>query len=179
MGGLRMSDFHYIGKKDTRPDAADKSAGKAIYIHDLKRPGLLHGKIKFSAFPHARIKTIDTSAAEHLPGVKAVITAYNTPEIRIGFLRDNFALKKDKVRQYRDEVAAVAAIDPEIAEEAVDLIQVEYEPLPGVFSSEESMKEGAPLIHEVDPQGRKRTDNLLPLRYHHESGDLESGRQAA
>jgi CO/xanthine dehydrogenase Mo-binding subunit len=174
-----MNNFRHIGKKASRPDGADKAAGKAIYIHDLTRPGMLHGKIKFSEFPHARIKNIDTTKAERLPGVRAVITANNTPEIRIGFLRDNFALKKDKVRQHRDEVAAVAAIDPAIAEEAVDLIQVEYEPLPGVFSPEEAMKEGAPLIHETDARGRNRSNNALPLRFHHKSGDLESGKQAA
>jgi xanthine dehydrogenase molybdenum-binding subunit len=174
-----MNNFSHIGKKTSRPDGADKAAGRALYIHDLTRPGMLYGKIKFSDFPHARIKNIDTSKAERLPGVKAVITAYNTPEIRIGFLRDNFALKKDKVRQYRDEVAAVAAIDPEIAEEAIDQIEVEYEPLPGIFSPAEAMKEDAPLIHEVDPRGRERANNALPLRFHHESGDLESGKQAA
>ena len=174
-----MTDFKHIGKKTSRPDGADKAAGRAIYIHDLTRPGMLYGKIKFSESPHALIKHIDTSKAERLPGVKAVITAYNTPEIRIGFLRDNFALKKEKVRQYRDEVAAVAAIDPEIAEEAVDSITIDYDPLPGIFSPEEAIKEGAPLIHETDSQGRKRTDNYLPLRYHHESGDMESGRREA
>ncbi|MEJ2024728.1 MAG: xanthine dehydrogenase family protein molybdopterin-binding subunit, partial [Deltaproteobacteria bacterium] len=88
-----------------------------------------------------------------------VVTGYNTPEVRIGFIRDNFALKKEKVRQFRDEVAAVAAIDPEIAEEAVDLIRVEYEELPGVFSPEEALQEGAPLVHEVDVRGRPKTDN--------------------
>jgi len=174
-----MNNFSHIGKKASRPDGADKAAGRALYIQDLTRPGMLYGKIKFSKFPHARIKNIDTLKAKRLPGVKAVITAYNTPEIRIGFLRDNFALKKDKVRQYRDEVAAVAAIDPEIAEEAADQIEVEYEPLPGIFSPEEAMKEGGPLIHEVDPRGRERTNNTLPLKFHHESGDLESGKQAA
>ncbi|MGD9344541.1 MAG: xanthine dehydrogenase family protein molybdopterin-binding subunit [Candidatus Aminicenantes bacterium] len=174
-----MKDFHHIGKRSSRPDGADKAAGKAIYIHDLTRPGMLYGKIKFSALPHARIKHIDISRAKRLPGVKAVITAYNTPEIRIGFLRDNFALKKDKVRQHRDEVAAVAAIDPEVAEEAVALIAVEYEALPGVFSLEEAISDGAPLIHEIDSQGRKRIDNYLPLRYHHESGDIKSGKRAA
>lgn len=174
-----MKDFFHIGKDIPRPDGPDKAAGKALYIHDLKRPGMLYGKIKFSDLPHARIKHIDTSEAERLPGVKAVITAKNTPEIRFGFLRDNMALKKDKVRQYRDEVAAVAAIDPEIAEEAVDLIRIEYEPLPGVFSPQEAMKEGAPLVHETDPRGKPRDHNILPLKYHHESGDLEAGKRAA
>jgi len=174
-----MTNFHYIGKEASRPDGPDKAAGKAVYIQDLQRPGMLYGKIKFSDFPHARIKHIDTSKAERLTGVRAVITATNTPEIRLGFLRDNFALKKDKVRQYRDEIAAVAAIDPEIAEEAIELIKVEYEPLPGLFSPHEAMKEGASLVHETDPQGNSRTDNLVPLQFHHESGDLEAGKRAA
>jgi len=174
-----MTDFHHIGKKTSRPDGPDKAAGKAHYIHDLQRPGMLYGKIKFSDHPHARIKHIDTSKAKRLAGVRAVITANNTPEIRIGFLRDNFALKKDKVRQYRDEVAAVAAINLEIAKEAVELIQVEYEPLPGVFCPHEAMKGGSPLIHETDAQGRPRTDNMVPLKFHHESGDLEAGKRAA
>ncbi|MGD2245921.1 MAG: xanthine dehydrogenase family protein molybdopterin-binding subunit [Candidatus Aminicenantes bacterium] len=174
-----MTDFHHIGKKASRPDGPDKAAGKAHYIHDLQRPGMLYGKIKFSDHPHARIKHIDTSKAERLTGVRTVITANNTPEIRIGFLRDNFALKKDKVRQYRDEVAAVAATDPETAKEAVDLIQVEYEPLQGIFCPHEAMKGGSPLIHETDAQGRPRTDNSVPLKFHHESGDLEAGQREA
>ena len=174
-----MRDYFHIGKATPRPDGPDKAAGKAHYIHDLQRPGMLYGKIKFSNHSHARIKDIDTSKAENLPGVKAIITANNTPEIRFGFLRDNLALKKGKVRQYRDEVAAVAAIDPDIATEAIDLIQVEYEPLPCVFSPHEAMKESAPLVHETDPRGRPRSHNILPLRYHHESGDLDAGKRAA
>lgn len=174
-----MSKFHYIGKYAQRPDAADKAAGKALYIHDLQRPGMLYGKIKFSSHPHARIKHIDTSKAERLIGVRAVMTAYNSPAIRFGFLHDNTALKKEKVCQYRDEIAAVAAIDIETAEEAVDLIDVEYEPLPAVFSPKEAMKDGAPLVHDADPQGRPKKDNALPLRFHHESGDLDQGKRAA
>ncbi len=174
-----MNDFRYLGKEFPRPDAPEKAAGKALYIHDLQRPGMLFGKIKFSEHAHARILSIDTSRAEKLPGVKAVITAYNTPEIRIGFLRDNFALKKGKVRQFRDEIAAVAALDPDIAAQAIDLIRVEYEPLPGVFSPEEAMKEGAPLVHETDPDGKPRKDNKLSLKFFHCSGDLEAGKKAA
>lgn len=93
-----MNNFRYIGKETRRPDAPDKAAGKAHYIHDLQRPGMLYGKIKFSDHPHARIKHIDTSKAERLNGVRAVITSNNSPEVRLGFLRDNIALKKDKVR---------------------------------------------------------------------------------
>jgi xanthine dehydrogenase molybdenum-binding subunit len=172
-------NFNYIGKEVSRPEGPDKASGKALYIHDLQRPGMLFGKIKFSDHAHARILNIDTSRAEKLPGVRAVITAYNTPELRIGFLRDNFALKKGRVRQFRDEIAAVAAIDPDIASEAIDLIEVEYEPLPGVFTLPEAMAQGAPLVHETDPQGRPRTDNRVPLNFHHESGNLEAGKNMA
>jgi xanthine dehydrogenase molybdenum-binding subunit len=169
----------HIGREVPRPDAADKAAGRASYIHDLVRPGMLYGKVKFSGHAHARIKHIDTSRAERLPGVRAVITAYDTPEVRIGFLRDNFALKRDKVRSLRDEVAAVAAIDPDIAREAIELIAVEYEPLPTVFSPEEALAEGAPLVHEVDARGKPVATNRLPLEYHHTSGDMAAGERAA
>jgi xanthine dehydrogenase molybdenum-binding subunit len=166
-----------VGRETPRPDAPDKAAGRALYIHDLVRPGMLHGKIKHAEHPHARIAHIDTSKAERLPGVRAVITAGNSPEIRYGFMRDNLALKKGKVRQYRDEVAAVAALDPDIAAEAVDLIRVEYEPLPGVFCPLEAMAEGAPLVHETDPRGRPLESNRLPLEFRHHSGDLEAARR--
>ncbi len=174
-----MKTLRHIGQDCPRPDGPDKVAGKAYYIHDLARPGMLVGKIKFSDHAHARIRSIDTSRAEKLPGVKAVITAYNTPEVRVGFMRDNTALKRDKVRQFRDEVAAVAAIDAETARAAIDLIEVDYEPLPGVFDPIEAMREDAPLVHEVDARGKPRTDNIMPLTYRHESGDCAAARKAA
>jgi len=174
-----MTKFRHIGKNSSRLDAPDKAAGKALYIHDLNRPGMLFGKIKFSDHPHARIKKIDISKAEKVPGVMAVITAYNTPEIRIGFLRDNFALKKDKVRQYRDEIAAVAAIDAESAALAVDLIEVEYEPLEAVFNYQDAIKEGAPLVHEIDSRGKSISSNYLSLKFSHSSGDLKEGRTSS
>jgi CO/xanthine dehydrogenase Mo-binding subunit len=99
--------------------------------------------------------------------------------VRFGFLQDNVALKRDTVRSFRDEVAAVAAIDPDIAAEAVERIRVEYEPLPGVFTPEEALRDDAPLVHETDPAGRPLTTNLLALSYHHASGDVEAGRRAA
>lgn len=174
-----MSEYKYIGKEIPRPDAGDKATGKALYIHDLSRPGMLHGKVKFSEHAHAKILNIDTSKAEKLPGVMAVVTGYNTPEMRFGFLHDNFILKKNKVRQFRDEIAAVAAISPEIAEEAIRLIKVEYEPLPGVFTPEEAMKETAVLVHEFDPQGKPLKSNLVPVEFAHSSGDIEAGKKAA
>jgi xanthine dehydrogenase molybdenum-binding subunit len=172
-----VNEFSHIGTDAPRPEGADKLGGKARYINDITRPGMLHGKIKFSDHAHALIKHIDTSEARALPGVRAVITARDVPELRYGFMRDNVALKKDKVRQFRDEVAAVAAITPEIAQEAVDLIEVEYEPLPGVFSPEEAMADDAPLVHEVDRRGNPVTSNLLPLKCGHQSGDLEAARR--
>ena len=168
-----MSKNRYIGIETPRPEGGEKAAGKSLYIHDIKRPQMLYGKVKFSEYAHARIININTSKAEKLPGVKAVITAFNTPEIRIGFMQDNFALKKDKVRQFRDEVAAVAAIDPEIAKEAVSLIEVEYEPLEGVYCPHEAMKDDSPLIHEIDPRGKEVKSNIISLKYEHLSGNVE------
>ncbi len=174
-----MTKFRHIGNELARPDAADKAAGRAIYIHDFERPGMLHAKVKFAGQAHAKIKNIDTSKAERLPGVKAVITAENTPEVRFGFMRDNVVLKKGKVRQFRDEVAAVAATSPDIAAEAIDLIDVEYEPMEAVFTPEEALMPDAPLVHEVDVRGKPRKDNRLNLGFHCESGDMEAGRRAA
>ena len=174
-----MTEYSFIGTDVARPDAPDKVAGKAVYIHDLVRPGMLYGKIKFSEYAHARIKHVDISEAEKLPGVRAVITGYDTPEVRIGFIKDNFALKKDKVRQFRDEVAAVAAIDPEIAEEAAELIRVEYEELPALFDPEEALKPDAPLVHEVDVRGRAKSDNVVPVPWHFVSGDVEKAKDSA
>jgi xanthine dehydrogenase molybdenum-binding subunit len=97
----------------------------------------------------------------------------------VGFIKDQRVLKKDVVRQFRDEVAAVAAISPEIAEEAIHLIDVEYEEMPAVFDPLEAMKEGAPLVHEVDARGRPIRSNVLPLPWKFLAGDMEQGRQQA
>jgi xanthine dehydrogenase molybdenum-binding subunit len=140
---------------------------------------MLYGKIKFSNHAHARITSIDTSAAQALPGVRAVITGANVPELRYGFRRDNVALKTGKVRQFRDEVAAVAAISPEIAQTAVDLIEIEYEPLPAVFSTDEARADGAPLVHSEDASGKPVHTNIMPLACVHQSGDLEAARAAS
>jgi len=168
--------FSFIGTEYPRPDAPDKAAGKAVYIHDLVRPKMLYGKIKYSEYAHARIKSIDTSKAERLPGVRAVLTGDNSPQVRHGFIKDNFVFKRDKVRQFRDEVAAVAAVDPDTAAEAVDLIKVEYEELPGVFDPDDALKEGAPLIHETDPRGKPRKDNLVPVPWKFVAGDVEKAK---
>ncbi len=171
-----MEEYLNIGKRVPKGDARDKVTGRATYMHDLKVPGMLYGKILFSTFPHAKILRIDTSNAEKLIGVRAVLTGRDIPPIRFGFLKDNVPLKWEKVRSYRDEVAAVAAIDSDIAEEAVNLIEVEYEALPGVFDPEEAMREGAPLIHEVDARGNPTESNVLPLPWKLLAGDVDKAR---
>jgi len=172
-----MSDLLYVGKNIPRTIEVDKVTGRAAYIDDLKRPGMLYGKILYSNYAHARIKMVDTSKAEKLPGVRAVLTGYNIPDVRVGFLKDQTVLKKDIVRQFRDEVAAVAAISAEIAKEALDLIEVEYEELPAVFDPIEAMKQGAPLVHEVDARGKPIKSNILPMPWKFKAGDIDQGRK--
>ena len=172
-----MSDHLYVGKSIPRTIEVDKVTGRAIYIDDLKRPGMLYGKILYSEYASARIKNIDTKKAKKLPGVRAVLTGYDIPDVRVGFLKDQTVLKRDVVRQFRDEVAAVAAISPEVAEEAIDLIDVEYEELPAVFDPLEAMKEGAPLVHEIDARGRPAKTNVLPLPWKFKAGDVDQARK--
>jgi len=174
-----MSDYLYVGKSIPRTIETDKVTGRAVYMNDLKRPGMLYGKILYSRYAHARIKRIDVSKAKKLQGVRAVLTGHDIPDVRVGFIKDQRVLKKDAVRQFRDEVAAVAAISPEIAEEAIHLIDVEYEEIPAVFDPLEAMKEDAPLVHEVDARGRPIRSNILPLPWKFLAGDIELGRQKA
>jgi len=165
-----MEEFLTIGKRIPKRDAPQKATGSAIYIQDLKIPGMLYGKILYSKYPHAKILKIDTSRAEKLPGVKAVITGSDTPTFKFGFFKDNPPLKTGKVLSMRDELAAVAAIDPQIAEEALELIDVEYEELPGIFDPLEAMKEGAPILHE----GLK--SNILKLPWRLICGDVDAAK---
>ena len=143
-----MQSLCSVGKRIPKLDAVDKATGRAQYIQDLKLPRMLYGKILYSKFPHARIVKIDTSKARALPGVRTVLTGDDIPDIKMGFYKDNRPLKSGKVCSYRDEVAAVAATDPDIAEEALKLIEVIYEPLPGVFDPETAMQKNAPVVHE-------------------------------
>ncbi len=149
-----------IGKRIPKMDAPDKASGKTRYIHDLELPGALHAKILRSTQVHARIVSIDTSAARALPGVHAVITAADVPWQRpIGVAKDHLPLKTDRVRSLRDEIAAVAADTEEIAEAALKLIRVDYAPLPVVASAEQALAPGAPLIHP-EPHGGDQTPHL-------------------
>jgi 4-hydroxybenzoyl-CoA reductase alpha subunit len=149
-----MSEYSIIGKPTTNVDGAAKVTGEAVYTFDMTLPNMLYGKLLRSPHPHARIISIDTSEAEKLPGVKAVITGKDTPGGKYGLWRrfrelsDQEVLATTKVRFIGDPVAAVAAISEDIAEKALDLIDVEYEPLPAVFEPLEAIKDDAPLVHD-------------------------------
>ncbi|HXG05530.1 MAG TPA: xanthine dehydrogenase family protein molybdopterin-binding subunit, partial [Candidatus Binatia bacterium] len=156
-----------LGRPVPRRDGPDKVTGRTRYLHDLVVPRMLHGKILRTKHPHARIVRVDTRRARALPGVVAVITAEDVVQHPFGFARDHPALKRGKVRSIRDEVAAVAAETAAIAEEALGLIEVEYEPLPGVFGPEDALRPGAPLVHE------ERGTNLTDLRYAFVHGDVD------
>ena len=168
-----MSTMKSIGKRIPKRDAPSKVTGGAVYIQDLKVPGMLYGKILYSKYPHALIKRIDTSKAEALQGVRAVLTGASIPAFRFGIYKDNMPLKTGKVCSLRDEVAAVAAISPEIAEQALDLIEVEYEALPAIFDPMEARKEGAPLIHE------EHKTNVLKMPWKLICGDVEAAKKEA
>ncbi|UCG07437.1 MAG: molybdopterin-dependent oxidoreductase [Desulfobacterales bacterium] len=145
-----QNELNVVGARLPMMDAAQKVKGAALFTDDLILPGMLYGKILRSPLAHAKILNIDTSKAEKLPGVKGVVTGREIPDRQYGIVpmaKDEYALAKDKVRYIGDDVAAVCAIDPEIAEEAVELIQVDYEELPAVFDPLEAIKEGAPEIH--------------------------------
>ncbi len=172
-----MENLLHVGRNVPRTAEIDKVTGHAVYIDEYKRPGMLYGKILYSQYAHARIKSINTEKAKKLPGVRAVITGYDIPDVRVGFLGDQTVLKRDIVRQFRDEVAAVAAITPEIAEDALKLIEVEYEPLPAIFDPIEAMKPDAALVHETDARGRPLRSNILPLPWKFSAGDVDKARE--
>ncbi len=137
-----------IGKSPVRVDARDKVMGIATYIDDMKLPGMLFGKVLRSKYSHARILRIDISRAEKMPGVKGVVTGADIPFLHGESLCDEPFLAIDKVRYMGEGVAAVAAVDEETAEKALNLITVEYEELPALFDPVEAAKPAAPLIHE-------------------------------
>jgi len=149
-----MSDYAIIGKRMPRVDSRTKVMGKAKYTADLKLPGMLVGKVLRSPLAHARILSIDTTKAESLPGVKAVVTGKDTEGVKWGvfaYTRDQQFIQTEKVRYIGDEVAGVAAVDEETALKALDLIGVKYEELPAVFDPMEAMVSETELIHEDFP----------------------------
>ncbi len=168
-----MNNLSIVGKRIPKLDAAEKATGRSRYIQDVTIPGMLYGKILYSKYPHARIVKIDTSRAKELEGVRAVLTGADIPDIRMGVYKDNPPIKSGKVRSYRDEVAAVAAVDLKTAEKAIGLIEVTYEALPAVFDPETAMEKDAPLVHEA----HKTNVLKMPWKLHY--GDVEAARKEA
>ncbi|MGI6406178.1 MAG: xanthine dehydrogenase family protein molybdopterin-binding subunit [Syntrophaceticus sp.] len=141
-------EYKYIGKPLPRPDAISKATGKAVYLDDIRIPGMLHAAILSPEYAHAKIINIDTSSAEKMPGVVKVVTG---KECRIRYgdnIADQTPMAVDKVRYAGEPVAAVVAETLEQANAAVEKIKVEYEPLPVYTDAREAMKEDAVLIHE-------------------------------
>ncbi len=187
---LSEVEYNIVGKRPIRPDGVDKVTGRAQYGADVKLTGLLAGRVLRSPHPHARIRSIDTSKAESLPGVRAVITAKDLPfasltreELggdygRLKFASDHM-LASDKALFKGHPVAAVAATNAHIAESALALIQVDYEVLPAVVDVREAMKDGAPLLHEelrTSAMG-EIADNASNVAAHlrYEKGNAEQG----
>src|ERR1700690_1001039 len=175
-----------IGKRIPKKDAPEKASGRTRYIGDINVPGQLYGKILRSTEVHAKIVSIDTSAARALPGVHAVLTAADVPWQRpIGVAKDHLPLKRDRVRSPRDEIAAVAADSEEIAEAALKLIKVQYERLPLVANVEDALKANAPILHAEDlawtaPDGRteilqKGSADNVAMRFNYAQGDVAKG----
>lgn len=151
-----------LGQSVSMLDAQERVSGFVNYVLNVERPGMLVGKILRSPFPHARILNIDSSRAERLAGVKAVLTRsdFSPGTGHIGrygrVYRDQTVVALDKVRFVGDPIAAVAAVDADVAEEAVSLIRIEYEELPAVFDENEALDPTAPLVH--DPRPEKQAD---------------------
>ncbi|BBO86229.1 xanthine dehydrogenase molybdenum-binding subunit XdhA [Desulfosarcina ovata subsp. sediminis] len=163
-----MNDHKVINSRARRIDTPAKASGRAVFVDDISKTGMLYGALLQSPIAHAKIVSIDTSAAEKLPGVKCVVTAKEAGLVRYGVSParyDETVFCHDKVRYVGDEIAAVAAIDRETAERAVELIKVEYEPLPVVLTIEDAMAEGAPQLHEKYPRN-------ITGEVHQEFGDV-------
>lgn len=174
-----VDKLNVVGQSVERPDAYDKVTGGKGYPVNVRLPGMLHGKLLRSPYAHARIISIDASRAEQLPGVKAVLLPKDVPQVKFtpvyfvpvqapSMVLDFDVMNGEIVRYVGQPVAAVAATTAEIAEAALDLIDVEYETLPAVFNPEEAMQEGAPQLHPDAPNNIAKNPSF-------EYGDLEQG----
>lgn len=168
-----------------RPDLMEKVSGKAIYVSDIKLPNMAHARILRSPHPHARIAAVDASAARALPGVLDVLTGQDLQAANAHwglYLKDRPVIAIDKVRYVGDPVAVVSAINERVAEQALDLIEVEYEALPNVTEVEEAIAPDAPLVHErMDTlkdfyfmgQAKPVANSNIFQKYNYENGDVE------
>ena len=160
------NDYDYIGKPERNVNGVEKVTGAAKYCSDIELSRMLYGKVKRSPYPHAKIISIDTSKAKALPGVKVVIIGdQETCPQRFGAgVADEYVLARDKVLFVGDAVAAVAAETEDIAAEAVDLIEVEYEELTPVFDGDEAFSKNTPTVLHEDLRNYK-TIRSVPPRY--------------
>ncbi|SVC25976.1 uncharacterized protein METZ01_LOCUS278830, partial [marine metagenome] len=189
--GKETQEFKWVGKRPIRPDGVDKVTGRAKFGADMHLPGMLIGRVLRSPHAHARIRSIDTTKAASLPGVKAVVTGSDFPpppppvweaagEVPVNF-RDlaRNVMARDKALYDGHAVAAVAATSAAIAEEAIDLIEVDYEVLPHVIDVKAAMKPDAPLLHDdlftdgVSPKPDKPSN--IAKRMEFVLGDIEAG----
>src|SRR3989449_5702835 len=169
--GAKMNGFKVIGKPLHKVDAKVKCTGELKYADDLVLPRMLHTKLLRSSVPHARIVKIDTSKAQAYPGVKAVLLGKDLPT-SFGALpvsEDEHALAIDRVRMVGDPVVAVAAVDEDVATEALDLIEVEYEALRTITSIQDAYDNPEPRIHEYGELGN------IHRRQVYEFGNVERG----
>ena len=170
-----MEKFTAVGKRIPNRDSLDKVKGNANFTSDIKLNGMLYGKILRSPLSHAKILNIDVSKAEKIKGVKAVITYKDTPQVKFSISptwADKLALESEKARYIGDEIAAVAAVDEDTAQEALDLIQVDFKEFLGVYDPIEAMKPGAPIIHDS-------VENNISKALHMECGNIEEGFASA
>ncbi len=175
-----------VGVSVPRVDGPAKVSGTAQYTADIELPGLLYARVLRSPYPHARVLRVDSSRAEHLPGVVALTRddLHDVHPYYGSLYRDQPIVAVDKVRHVGDVVAAVAAEERDVAEEALDLIEVDYEPLPAVFDPLEAMRPDAPLVHESPPDPashfhapggfRYQGGNVLTV-FHVAQGDVAAG----
>ncbi len=170
------TELQTIGRPVAKPDAWLKATGGATYAGDVRLPGMLEARVLRSPYPHAKIMSIDALAAEALHGVYAVVTGRDVPPNRIGNgIHDRHALAREKVIYVGEPVAAVAAVDEETGQRALELIQVEYEPLAAVVDPERALDPGAPLVHPDLPhyEGSDAPgEGNMRSRIVHESGDV-------
>ncbi|CAB1245881.1 4-hydroxybenzoyl-CoA reductase subunit alpha [Clostridiaceae bacterium BL-3] len=155
-------NFNYVGNSIPRVDGIEKVTGEAQYVQDMSSKGMLYAKLKTSPYAHALIKNIDVSRARSLPGVKAVLTGKQAYQKLGIYIVDKSILAVDKVRYFGEAVAAVAAVSLDIAEKAVNLIEVEYESLPVMLDVEEAVKPGSILIHPDLKNYRTIPDVFFP-----------------
>ncbi len=181
-----------VGHAEPRLDGVEKVTGKALYTVDIELPGMAHGKVLRSPYAHARIRRVEASRAEKFPGVFAVITREDQAGLGMfgAAYKDQTIVAVDKVRYAGDPVAAVAARDEATAEEALGLIEVEYEELPAVTSIDQALAPGAPLVHEASVGGgelmgqryeppREFAGTNLCYRFSYSKGDVEEGFKKA